>query len=184
MSILPRIGARSRRAASLTDLMSDGTSAGPILPAGVALSVTTSATEVETTGVGAGGSGASVAGAGVAIGSATGGIGMAVDAVEEFGIIDRIVGRGAAGLKSLMGLGPTGPAIVPLSSSDVGAGVATGSEKTGSALVFLVMSSIAFCKSLSTVGFICPPLIKCLYLLIIYISTLFLNAQEIYEFIE
>ena len=35
--------------------------------------------------------------------------------------------------------------------SGVGDGAAIGSEKTGSVLVLFVMSSIAFCRSLSTV---------------------------------
>ena len=39
-----------------------------------------------------------------------------------------------------------------MSPSGTEDGAATGSEKTGSTLVVLVISSIAFCRSLSTVG--------------------------------
>ena len=50
------------------------------------------------------------------------------------------------------GKGPTGSPSSPVSPSGTDEGAATGSEKTGSMLVVLVMSSIAFCRSLSTVG--------------------------------
>lgn len=49
------------------------------------------------------------------------------------------------------GKGPTGSSSSPVSPSGTDEGAATGSEKTGSILVLLVMSSIAFCRSLSTV---------------------------------
>lgn len=49
------------------------------------------------------------------------------------------------------GKGPTGSSSSPVSPSGTEDGAATGSEKTGSTLVVLVMSSIAFCRSLSTV---------------------------------
>lgn len=48
------------------------------------------------------------------------------------------------------GKGPTDSASSPVSPSGTDDGAATGSEKTGSTFVVLVISSIAFCKSLST----------------------------------
>ena len=50
------------------------------------------------------------------------------------------------------GNGPTGSSSSPVSPSGTEEGAATGSEKTGSMLVVLVISSIAFCKSLSTLA--------------------------------
>ena len=50
------------------------------------------------------------------------------------------------------GKGPTGSPSSPLSPSGTEDGAATGSEKTGSMLVVFVISSIAFCRSLSTFG--------------------------------
>lgn len=47
--------------------------------------------------------------------------------------------------------GPIGSPSSPVSSSGTVEGAAMGSEKTGSIFVLLVISSIAFCKSLSTV---------------------------------
>ena len=166
MSILPRSGARSRRAASLTDCMS-----------GLAVVMVSEAKDSSETIAGAGGNGASAAiGSGAGAGAETGGIGIGAGAVGR-GATGRGMGRGAGpGRKSLIGAaGPAGAILIS------GAGAATGSAKTGSLLVFFVMSSIAFCKSLSTVGFICPPLNN--VYTYIYNSTLFLNAQEIYEFI-
>ncbi len=49
------------------------------------------------------------------------------------------------------GKGPIASPSSPVSPSGTEDGAATGSEKTGSILVVLVMSSIAFCKSLSVV---------------------------------
>ena len=48
------------------------------------------------------------------------------------------------------GKGPIGSPSSPVSPSGTEDGAATGSEKTGSTLVVLVISSIAFCRSLST----------------------------------
>ena len=64
------------------------------------------------------------------------------------------IGSGAGATISSFGSGkgPTGSPSSPVSPSGTEDGAATGSEKTGSMLVVLVMSSIAFCKSLSTVG--------------------------------
>ena len=67
---------------------------------------------------------------------------------------DGMVGSGATGGAIIgvgSGKGPTGSPSSPVSPSGMEEGAATGSEKTGSTLVVLVMSSIAFCKSLSTV---------------------------------
>ena len=55
-----------------------------------------------------------------------------------------------AGAGAGAGNGPTGALSSPVSPSGMVEGAATGSEKTGSVLVVLVMSSIAFCRSLST----------------------------------
>jgi len=59
------------------------------------------------------------------------------------------IGSGAGGKGP--GKGPTGSPSSPVSPSGIEDGAATGSEKTGSTLVVLVISSIAFCKSLSIV---------------------------------
>lgn len=63
------------------------------------------------------------------------------------------IGSGAGATISTFGSGkgPTGSPNSPVSPSGTEDGAATGSEKTGSVLVVLVMSSIAFCRSLSTV---------------------------------
>ncbi len=128
-------------------------------------------------GISATGSGVGAGGSGVVTGMVeTGAGGSGGSGAVGRGGSGRGIGR-AAGLISLNG--PTGSAITPLSPSGIEDGAAIGSEKTGSTFVFFVMSSIAFCKSLSTVGFICPPF----YYAYIYCSTLFLNAQEIYQFI-
>ncbi len=139
MSILLRSGARSRRAASLTSRIS-------LLAGAVTVSETAASA---MTGSGAGGRGV-VIGTGVGVGAAMGGI----------GIVAGVALRGAAGRGAglMPPIGPTWALILPLSPSGMDDGAATGSEKTGSALVFFVISSIAFCKSLSTVGFIFPPL--------------------------
>ena len=61
------------------------------------------------------------------------------------------IGSGAGGIISSLGSGkgPTGSPSSPVSPSGIEEGAATGSEKTGSTLVVLVILSIAFCKSLS-----------------------------------
>ena len=81
------------------------------------------------------------------------------------------IGRGAFGV--LGALGATGRG-----AGAIGSGDATASPKTGSELVLFVMSSIAFCKSLSIVGFIMPPFTN--NYTYVYCITHFLNAQEIY----
>ena len=146
MLSLSRIGARSRRAASLTSLTFWAGAEG----CGI------------LTGAGIGGI-AGICGAGIgAFGAAKLGIG-ARGATGRGAIGRGAIGRGAgreAGFGAING--PTGSAILPVSPSGMEDGAATGSAKTGSELVFFVMSSIAFCKSLSTVGFwfiLCPPLI-------------------------
>ncbi len=66
------------------------------------------------------------------------------------------IGSGAGAVTSIFGgsvNGPTGSSSSPESPSGIDEGAATGSEKTGSTLVLLVILSIAFCRSLSTVGF-------------------------------
>ena len=173
IGILPRSGARSRRAASLTERMSVGISEVGVVV--MTLSEMTSETTLDMTGSGAGGNEASTgvgvgigAGivAGVGIGVGAGGIGIATGvgagagmAGRGAGATGRGIGRGAGAVAGRISLiGPTGSPRTPLSPSGTEDGAATGSEKTGSTLVFFVMSSIAFCKSLSTVGFICPPL--------------------------
>ena len=61
-------------------------------------------------------------------------------------------GAGATTSSWGSGNGPTGSPNSPVSPSGTEDGAATGSEKTGSMLVVLVISSIAFCRSLSTFG--------------------------------
>lgn len=60
-------------------------------------------------------------------------------------------GAGVAMVSSEVRNGPIGSLSSPVSPSGIDDGAATGSEKTGSILVLLVISSIAFCRSLSTV---------------------------------
>ena len=63
-------------------------------------------------------------------------------------------GSGAGGTISaalVSGKGPIGSPSSPVSPSGIEEGAATGSEKTGSTLVALVILSIAVCKSLSKV---------------------------------
>ena len=109
--------------------------------------------EVGSETVGAGGvSGAGVVGAaGAASVDSVGGIGMVNSGI--FMDSSGAIGSGAGGTISTFGSGkgPTGSANSPVSSSGMDDGAATGSEKTGSVLVVLVISSIAFCRSLSTV---------------------------------
>ena len=88
------------------------------------------------------------------------GVGVGISGILRSGTIGAIGSTGAGGNGS--GNGPTGSARAPVSPSGTEEGAATGSEKTGSVLVLFVMSSIAFCRSLSTVGFwfiLCPPLL-------------------------
>jgi hypothetical protein len=92
------------------------------------------------------------------------GIGTGIGA----GIGSAIISGAGSGIGSGAGNGPTDSANSPLSPSGTEDGAATGSAKTGSLLVVFVISSIAFCKSLSTVGFwfICPPLLIIVMLIV------------------
>ena len=127
MRILSSRGSRSRSAARLTS---------------VVLSECASDSDdsvLETSGSGVGSDSASGSGAfrsGILIGS-SGASGSAA----------------GAGISTLgAGNGPTDSASSPVSPSGTDDGAATGSEKTGSALVVFVILSIAFCKSLSTLA--------------------------------
>ena len=140
-------GIRSRRAASLTWCMlrlgegalnelggvtvagSGATGAGCMIGSGAGIGAGVGA------GIGAIGLGAGTLSSGISIGS-NGAIGS---------------GSGATISTLGSGKGPTGSPSSPVSPSGIEDGAATGSEKTGSVLVVLVMSSIAFCRSLSTV---------------------------------
>ncbi len=118
------------------------------------------------------GAGAGVArGSGFGVGAATFSGVSAANGLEKAGVspgigrsgIPAAASRGAIGsgagvvtstLASTFGgsvKGPTGSSSSPESPSGILEGAATGSEKTGSTLVLLVMLSIAFCRSLSTV---------------------------------
>lgn len=139
-----------------------------------------------TTGAGAG-AGCSVTG-GIGIGGTSGAGGGVSSGILSSGIfIDSrgAMGSGAGATISTFGSGngPTGSPSSPVSPSGTEDGAATGSEKTGSILVVLVMSSIAFCRSLSTVLF-WSIIAHLLYYTYVYNSTDLLNAQEVYDFIE
>ena len=107
-------------------------------------------------GIGSGVGSVGAAGAGAASGA--GGIGMSAGAgIFNSGMLaasNGAIGSGAGVTISSLGSGkgPTGSPNSPVSPSGTEEGAATGSEKTGSILVLLVMSSIAFWRSLSTVG--------------------------------
>ena len=124
MRILSSNGRRSRKAARLTSVVLRECASDS---AGVSTSA--------GSGV-AGSSGSGASKSGILIGS-SGASGSAAGA----GI--SILGAGK---------GPTDSASSPVSPSGIEDGAATGSEKTGSAFVVLVMLSIAFCKSLSTLA--------------------------------
>ena len=100
------------------------------------------------------GSGAG-AGSAVGVGSRVGsGIGSGAE-VAKSGIstgATGVTGSGAGASTLGSGNGPTGSPSSPVSPSGIEDGAATGSENTGSMLVVLVISSIAFCRSLSTLG--------------------------------
>ena len=99
----------------------------------------------------------STAGSGAGAGSAVGtgsGIGSGAEVVKP-GIstgATGVTGSGAGASTLGSGNGPTGSPSSPVSPSGIEDGAATGSENTGSILVVFVISSIAFCKSLSTLG--------------------------------
>ena len=95
----------------------------------------------------AGAVGAGATGAGVKPGISSSGM---------FAVSGGAIGSGISGVGATTGgfgsgNGPTGSPNSPVSPSGTEEGAATGSEKTGSTLVVLVISSIAFCRSLSTV---------------------------------
>ena len=99
------------------------------------------------------------AGAGVRTGAAMGSAGaVGVSGIARSGILlaasSGAIASGAGAITSSLGSGkgPTGSPSSPVSPSGTEDGAATGSEKTGSMLVVLVISSIAFCRSLSTLG--------------------------------
>ena len=96
-------------------------------------------------GSGAGAGAGSGAGGGVISGTLSSGTSMASRGAmpSGAGVTTAILGWGK---------GPFGSPSSPVSPSGTEDGAATGSEKTGSTLVVLVISSIAFCRSLSTVG--------------------------------
>ena len=172
MFSLLTIGASSRSAASLTCSMLRFPSMKGVFGSGSS-SCTIGVGLMSSIGAETGSAGATSSGTGIGSGSGAGiGSGFGIGA----GAFGGIGGRGATG-----GIGRGGIAGVALAAlkGPTGAGAATGSEKSGSPLVDLVISSIAFCRSLSTVvfWFICPPLIK---LLMFIIAHFFLNAQEIY----
>ena len=137
--ILSSRGTKSRRAAFLISEVlrlwgsSSGTTAG----------VSGAGAGARTGSAGAGASGAAGAGG---FGIAKSGILLAASS----GAMPS--GAGATTSSFGSGKGPTGSPSSPVSPSGTEDGAATGSEKTGSMLVVLVMSSIAFCKSLSTLA--------------------------------
>ena len=100
--------------------------------------------------------GVGVAGGSGKVGSCAGAVGGS----GEIGSSARVFPDGARGLGGVvgealggvslilaLGKGPMGSLSSPVSPSGTEDGAATGSEKTGSILVVLVISSIAFCKS-------------------------------------
>ena len=128
MLILPIRGIRSRRAAFLTSVVL----IGPGAVSGIGCSM-----------VGAFSSGFAVASASKLLIS-----GMFIDSRGAIGSVAGAVGTSTLG----SGKGPTGSLSSPVSPSGTDDGAATGSENTGSTLVVLAMSSMAFCKSLSTLA--------------------------------
>ena len=97
--------------------------------------------------------GCSVAGAGSGAGSAGAGVWLKLLISGIFIASSGAIGSGASVTVATLGSGkgPTGSPSSPVSPSGTEDGAATGSEKTGSTLVVLVISSIAFCRSLSAV---------------------------------
>lgn len=130
MLILLMSGARSRRAAFLTSSVVVGV--GTVSIAGCS-TIVSSTVEVS-----------SVLGAEFASKLLISGI-----FIDSSGAIGSVAG--AVGISTFgSGKGPTDSPSSPVSPSGTDDGAATGSEKTGSTLVVFAMSSIAFCKSLST----------------------------------
>ena len=82
----------------------------------------------------------------------SGGVGISAPGTGAGGRSGTGVGmKAGASTTGSSGNGPFGSPSSPVSPSGTEDGAATGSEKTGSMLVVLVISSIAFCKSLSMV---------------------------------
>ena len=143
-------GTRSRRAAFLTSVVlrdcEIGSGAGSIVGSGVGANGAGLAS-------GTGGTGAGASGAGPA--SGTGGTGAVLNSgmfIDSSGAMGSGPFSTVATLGSGSGKGPTASPSSPVSSSGTEEGAATGSENTGSTFVVLVISSIAFCKSLSAAG--------------------------------
>ncbi len=157
---LSKIGASSRSAASFTwcILRPDVDVGSP----GAGTSVGSVESKAGSGGTG-GVANSGMLSSGALVGS--GGVGSVGGGVGSVGAI----GSGAGGSISACGSGngPTGSPSSPASPSGTEEGAATGSEKTGSTFVVFVMSSIAFCKSLSIVWswYICPPFIKLMFIL-------------------
>ena len=143
MLILSSRGTRSRRAAFLISVV-------------LRFSGTGSGVGASTPGA-AGAAGAGVSGNGARVG-ASGTAGVGASGMAKSGMLlaasSGAMPSGAGATTSNLGSGngPTGSPSSPVSPSGTEDGAATGSEKTGSMLVVLVMSSIAFCRSLSTLG--------------------------------
>lgn len=129
MLILSRRGTRSRRAAFLTSLV--------FMVSGIG---STSGSCMTGVGSGMGRVGSGSVGA-------SGMVGAGGTSSKEGACMVEIDGASIFG----SGKGPFGSPSSPVSPSGTEDGAATGSEKTGSTLVVLVISSIAFCRSLSTV---------------------------------
>ena len=153
-------GMRSRKAASLTWRVlrlvaekGEGTGWGAIFGSDIA-----GAGGVTICGSGATGAGV-VIGSGVLAISAGVGIGIGFGMNSDSGTPSSGILIGSNGAMGSgpgitistfgSGKGPIASSSSPVSPSGIEDGAATGSEKTGSILVVLVMSSIAFCKSLS-----------------------------------
>ena len=171
MSNLSTSGARSWRAAVLISRMlrlleftcdSDGTAAGASM---VEVSVTVSTGAWLSTGGREKSVMAALRSMTGSSGAATGCGGNGIGAGAGIGVGS---GIGVTGAGSGVGNGPTDSANSPVSPSGTEDGAAIGSAKTGSLLVLFVISLIACCKSLSTVGFwfICPPLFIILMLIV------------------
>ena len=169
-------GARSRSAASLTPRMSLGMDSawlGSLIGSGIAIGSGAGAGAIGAGATGAAGArntggfgGMAAVGRG-ATGRPRSGIGAEPAGRLKLGMVARAVGRGAV----------TGRGAGRDGAGATGSGAATGSPKTGSEFVFCVMSSIAFCNSLSIVGFgfICPPL---LLMLNFYYSTQYIKCAR------
>ena len=188
MLTLSIIGTRSRSTASL---MSDSGADSTTVLVTDSVLVTTGSGSAAGSGVGST-VGSGTTGSGIGIGSGAGavigsGIGVGLKVIE--GAVSPTVGKDDSGIGSAEIGSGIGSGVGSEIGSSIGSGAATGasvgaamvSAKTGSALVLLVMSSIAFCKSLSTVGFICPPF----YLIVMLIITqIWENSIKKYDFLH